>query len=204
MDQMTDLLSAGTAGVYAAHGECEKGYSGDSMTADGEHDQPQTGTGADTAAAPDTMLREETESAIRISTRFGVMEFPKDQALTLPHGLLGFAGLTLYGLTNIPGTGDSQFKFLQSLEEPNLGFIVLPVKSGGGVIAEEHLQSAYQEHKVAEADSVVLLIVTIRPQVEGGVKLTANAQGPIIVDAVRRMAWQHVMHEGDYAVQHPL
>ncbi|MEM7653588.1 MAG: flagellar assembly protein FliW [Pseudomonadota bacterium] len=206
-DQDADGVVSATDTVSSVKSTSVNARSGDKMTAAGEQEQPQSDVSTDgptDALAPEAPIREETEDLIRISTRFGVMEFPKDQALELPHGLLGFAGLTKYGLANIPGTEDSQFKFLQCLDEANLGFLVLPLAGEQTLIAEEHLKGALDEHKIAPADALVMLIVTMRPKLEGGVLLTANLQGPIVVDAVRRMAWQHVMHDGEYAVQHPL
>ena len=59
------------------------------------------------------------------STRFGHIEIPDETVLTLPAGMIGFAGLERYAI--LKQREDSVFLWLHSLDEPSLAFpIVLP------------------------------------------------------------------------------
>lgn len=143
------------------------------------------------------------DNVISLETRFGTLTFETAQTLDLPQGLFGFADKRGFGLANLPSDPDSQFKILQSLEDPTLSFIVLPVPYEGGLVDAADLDVACEEVGIAKQDAAILLIVTIR-KLPDSVKLTCNLQAPILIDAVNRKAYQHVLQDSRYSVQHPL
>src|SRR3546814_16033454 len=51
-----------------------------------------------------------------VTTRFGVIEFDLNQALTFPKAIPGFVGYRLFGLAMIPSEAPSTFMLLQALE----------------------------------------------------------------------------------------
>src|SRR3546814_1518344 len=61
-----------------------------------------------------------------VKTRFGVIEFDLNQALTFPKAIPGFVGYQTFGLAMIPGETQSSFMLLQALDPDDLSFIVLP------------------------------------------------------------------------------
>lgn len=143
------------------------------------------------------------DDVITIETRFGLLSFTAAQTLDMPQGLFGFADKRGFGLANLPTDPDSQFKVLQSLDDGTLSFIVLPIAKDGGLIDAADLDMACDDVGVLPEQAAFLLIVTIRKLPEG-VKLTCNLQAPLVIDTTARKAYQHVLQDSRYAVQHPL
>lgn len=140
---------------------------------------------------------------ISLSTRFGNFEFDRAQALNMPHGMLGFAGYSEFGLATPPGDGFGQFRILQSLQDAELSFIVLPLTVDNNLIDRADIEDAATSLDANIDDMGVLLIATIR-KLPDGAKLTVNTQAPIMIDAGRRLAWQYILHNPKYTVQHEL
>src|SRR3546814_15346064 len=98
-----------------------------------------------------------------VTTRFGVIEFDLNQALTFPKAIPGFVGYRLFGLAMIPSEAPSTFMLLQALEPDDLSFIVLPYDLTAGLIDAKDIESARQPLGIAPADSAVMLIATFLP-----------------------------------------
>jgi len=150
-----------------------------------------------------SMAAAQETGMISLSTRFGNFEFDRAQALNMPNGLLGFAGYSEFGLATPPGDGFGQFKILQSLQDADLSFIVLPLPVDNGLIDREDIEDATASLDGNIDDMAILLIATIRKLPDGS-KLTVNTQAPIMIDAARRQAWQYILHNPKYNIQHEL
>src|SRR3546814_3686731 len=55
-----------------------------------------------------------------VKTRFGVIEFDLNQALTFPKAIPGFVGYQTFGLAMIPSETQSSFMLLQALDPDDL------------------------------------------------------------------------------------
>lgn len=132
------------------------------------------------------------------TTRFGVVDIAEDRVITFPRGLLGFPGRTRYCLLQ-PGE-DSCFFWLQSVEDPNLAFVItdptLFVPDYTVQIRAEHMESLGLERL---EDAQVFVIVN---KVED--QLTGNMQGPLVVNTTGRTAEQLVLAEKRWTTRHPL
>lgn len=135
-------------------------------------------------------------------TRFGAIALDPEHIIVFPHGLLGFAGQHRYVLTDIPGA-DALFRLLQSLDDPDLSFVVLPLDASDGPIAIADLVSARKALAIEEAALAVLAIVTLRAEHER-VDFTVNLRAPLLVDTGRRLGYQHVLPNDAYPLRHPL
>ena len=60
------------------------------------------------------------------TTRFGELDVPPDRIITFPSGLIGFGALRGFALVENPGGGP--FKWLQSVERPELAFVITDPK----------------------------------------------------------------------------
>jgi flagellar assembly factor FliW len=119
-----------------------------------------------------------------------------------PRGLLGFAGRHRYLLTDIPGA-DAVFKLLQSVDDPELSFVVLPLDANDGPIAGADLVAARSALAIEDAALAVLAIVTLRAGCER-VDFTVNLRAPLLIDTGRRLGYQHVLPDDAYPLRHPL
>jgi flagellar assembly factor FliW len=135
-------------------------------------------------------------------TRFGAVAVDEARIVRLPHGLFGFPQRTLFMLTELPDR-ESPFKLLQSVEDPELGLLVLPLDADGGMIRHRHLERAAIQAGIGIDDLVALAVVTLRAG-PGDVRCTVNLKAPILIDSEKRLGIQHVLASDDYDVRHPL
>lgn len=132
------------------------------------------------------------------TTRFGVVEIAEDRVIAFPKGLLGFGQMKRYCLLE-PGN-DACFFWLQSLDDPNLAFVVTDpsffVQDYAVPFREEQMQSLGLE-RVEEAQ--VFVIVNKVDQ-----QLTGNLQGPLVINTLNRTGEQIVLAEKRWTTRHPL
>ena len=134
------------------------------------------------------------------STRFGRISVDDDRVMTFPHGLLGFPDYTRYALIQ---TGEENYFFwLQSIDEPNLAFVVTDptifFKDYEVPVREE----TQQELMLGEGDAGLVQVFVICNKV--GEWLTGNLLGPIVVNAGNRLAQQVVLTEKKWTTRQPL
>jgi flagellar assembly factor FliW len=135
-------------------------------------------------------------------TRFGALALDPDRIIMFPRGLLGFADQHHYMLTDIPGN-DAVFKLLQSIDDVDLSFVVLPLDRSEGPIARPDLVAARGALAIDDAALAVLAIVTLRADAARA-DCTVNLRAPLLVDTARRLGYQHVLANDAYSLRHPL
>jgi flagellar assembly factor FliW len=138
-----------------------------------------------------------------IETRFGTVEIGPDNVVRVAGGLLGFEGHRDFALVNLPDARLQQFKMLQSLEDPELSFVVVPLGLSTGTIAAADLDEMFESAAIPRDRALVLLIVTVR-RVDSAVEMTANLRAPLVVDTDSRRARQCVLGNGSYSIRHPI
>ena len=132
------------------------------------------------------------------TTRFGTVEVDDARVITFPAGLLGFASHHQFVLLQPDDEG--VFFWLQSTESPDLAFIItdptLWVKEYVVPIRREQMD----ELKLASTDdSQVFVIVN-----KYGRALTANLQGPLVVNVKKRQAMQLVLADKRWTTRNEL
>ncbi|MBM9499552.1 flagellar assembly protein FliW [Leptospira sp. 201903071] len=136
---------------------------------------------------------------IEIQTKpFGKIQISEKQILSFPEGLLGFEDYKNFAL--IEEEEESVFKWLQSTEEVDLAFVVIPPslfkKEYKPLIPEQELQLiGIEEIK----DGLTLVIVTIPG--EDPASMTANMQGPILINKVSLVAKQFISRNESHSVR---
>ena len=132
------------------------------------------------------------------TTRFGVLDISEDRIIEFPKGLLGFSGHTRYCLLE-PGE-DSCFYWLQSVDDPSLAFVVTdPLAFVADYTVPIRPEQMEQLGLSRLEDAQVLAIVN---KVED--QLTANLQGPLVINATTRVGEQFVLAEKRWTTRHPL
>ena len=143
--------------------------------------------------------------AVVVETRFGTYEFTSNETFTMPHGLIGFADQQIFGLGNLPAPMPEDFKLLQSLGEPPISFIVMPMSSDAAPIEAADLDTACTATGFVRDQVHVLFLCTIRPKDDGdGVDMWANIRAPILFDTEGRQARQYVLSSECYPLRQPL
>jgi flagellar assembly factor FliW len=135
-------------------------------------------------------------------TRFGPLALDPERVILFPHGLLGFGGRHRYMLAEIPGA-TAAFKLLQSIDDAELSFVVLPLDVTDGPIGRPDLAAASRALTIEDTALAVLAIVTLRAET-AQLDCTVNLRAPLLVDTARRLGYQHVLPDDAYALRHPL
>jgi len=137
---------------------------------------------------------------VKIETsRFGQIDIEDEKIITLPDGMLGFSGTRFILLTPEKPT---PFRWFQSVDDPALAFVVVDAQQvlpdyAVSLTAEEYARLALDE----KAELVVLLVVTLAG--EPGA-ITANLQGPIVLNPNRMLAKQIVLEGTRFPTKFPL
>ncbi|HBN47815.1 MULTISPECIES: flagellar assembly protein FliW [Thalassospira] len=151
------------------------------------------------------VAEKEIPESVIVETRFGDIEFSWDKGIYMPVGLLGFPEHHVFGIANIPNTSLDQFKLYQSLTDANLSFIVAPYNMESGVYSDKDLEIALKSLAIEHKDVAIIMVVTVRSATDGkGITMSTNLRAPILIDTVRQVAWQHIMPNDKYSVQHDL
>ena len=132
------------------------------------------------------------------TTRFGPVEIDESRTLEFPAGLLGFSSYRSFALLQPDDHG--VFFWLQSTESPDLAFVVtdpaLWVPDYQANIRKEQMEDLGLGET---SDAQVLVIVNKREH-----SLTANLQGPLVVNSANRRAMQLVLAEKKWSTRHEL
>ncbi|TAL39891.1 MAG: flagellar assembly protein FliW [Spirochaetes bacterium] len=136
---------------------------------------------------------------MKIKTRpYGEVEIDERQIMEFEHGILGFDFVRRFAI--LDSTDNSPFKWLQSLDEPDLAFVIIrPIDFMAEynlVISSNDLEDLGAE--VVE-DLLVFAIVTIPSNPS---EMTANLQGPILINAKNRRGKQAISQSDKYRVKH--
>jgi flagellar assembly factor FliW len=123
--------------------------------------------------------------------------------ISFPGGLPGFPGATRFVLRRASGPFDA-FLVMQSAEEPELRFLMLPCANGTQPLRAADLEAACAAHGLASQQVAVLLIVSRQPAEEGtnlDARLCANLRAPVLIDTTNGIAVQHVLDSPGYPLR---
>ncbi|HNW29715.1 MAG TPA: flagellar assembly protein FliW [Spirochaetota bacterium] len=139
---------------------------------------------------------------IKIKTRpFGEIEVREQQIIDFPDGILGFDDVRKFVLLDAHDE-NSPLKWLQAFDEPDLAFVIIrPVD----FMREYELVVSMNDIEAVGAETaenlIVFAIVTIPTNPSD---MTANLQGPIIVNPEKRLGRQAISLSDRYSVRHKI
>ncbi len=130
------------------------------------------------------------------SRRFGLISVREDQIIILNPGLLGFSRFHRYVL--IEHQEESPFLWLQSVDNPDLAFVVidpLHIVPGYQPVPLTEIMKDLEAEKLD--DLKVFVILTIPPgQPE---EMTANLMGPVVINLKNRRGRQLIIEDPRYS-----
>ena len=135
------------------------------------------------------------------TSRFGTIDIESEDVISVPEGILGFPASTQYiVIEHRPG---SVFRWLQSVDEPSVAFLVAdPCALVPDFTLELDSQTASSLELDEQTPCLVYTIATIpkgKPE-----ETTINLAGPIVVNVANRTARQLVLEDPAYAIKHPV
>ena len=136
------------------------------------------------------------------TARFGVLEIDEGKIINFVKGILGFPEDRQYIL--LPHSKDSPFLWLQSLNTPELAFVVI---NPALIVTDYFFEIPDGMERVLELErpsqAEILVLVTFRRREgERSVKMSANLLGPLVINAEKRLACQIVLDPKCYPVRY--
>lgn len=132
------------------------------------------------------------------TTRFGEMEVKEEDLINVPNGLIGFPELKNYVL--LDHDKDSPFKWLQSLDDGAIAFVLINPLLFKPDYTVEVTEAEVSDLKLEkEEDAVISVIITIptNPQ-----NMTANLKAPLIFNLKNRTGKQIILSSQTYTTRH--
>jgi|SRR5690554_3118461 len=132
-----------------------------------------------------------------VATRLGELNVEEKDIVQFPQGILGFEEYKRYTVIE---QEDSVFSFLQSIDEPELAFVVMypELVDGSYSVALTKEQIALLEID-NPSDGLVYGIVTVPEKVS---EMTINLQAPIVINKNKNLGAQIVLMDGKYHTRH--
>ena len=132
------------------------------------------------------------------TTRFGTVDLDEKRIINFPGGLLGFSSYKTFAL--LQPDDDGVFFWLQSLESPELAFVVtdptLWVQGYEVAIRREQME----ELALGKLEDAQVFVIVNKY----GRSLTANMQGPLVVNIRNHQAAQLVLAEKKWTTRHEI
>jgi len=137
---------------------------------------------------------------MKVDTKaYGLMEVNEKQKVSIPQGLFGFEDYTDYVLLD---SDNQPFLWLQSVDEKEIAFILIDPflfrKDYEANITDEELA----EIGIKSSNNALLFVIVTIPQ-DGG-PMTANLQGPIIINKENMMGMQAILSESKWKTKHDI
>ncbi len=132
------------------------------------------------------------------TTRFGEIDIEEERVIAMPSGMLGFPGNNRYAI--MVHSKESPFNWLQSVDDPAVAFVIVDP-----LLVQPDYQISVHPSDVLEIEiedpSKALFLVVVNIAKDYSL-ITANLQGPIVINAEKRLAKQLVLYNSPYSTKH--
>lgn len=143
-----------------------------------------------------TALEESMDNIIQVETsRFGTIEVELDRVITMTSPLLGFPDALRFVLR--PHGANSPFMWLQSLDKPELAFVVIQAATLLNDYRPAIPASSRRDLQLSGHTPPDLLLLLTIPQGKPN-EMTANLLGPLVVNPAQRLACQVLLDPAHY------
>lgn len=141
----------------------------------------------------------ETTTRRRILMKGGAeVEMGEEQILDLPEGLMGFPDFHAFAL--LPHGEESPFLWLQSMDEPELAFITMDPRVFLEGYKPELTATDLAPIGLESIEGAIVLSIVVIP--EDPKQMTANLQGPLIINPTTRKGLQAISRSSQHRVRH--
>jgi len=140
---------------------------------------------------------EEGEVMNIITARHGSVEIDTSKIITVHGGMVGFP--TALSYVTLPFMEGTEFELFQSIDNPDLAFITL-----NPFLFKENYEFGVddQEQEELKADTIEELTIRVLVTIPDNIELmTANLQGPLVINKNKRVAKQIILHDSVYTTK---
>lgn len=144
-----------------------------------------------------------------LESRFGTIQVNRKNTVNFPYGIAGIPDGKSYTIAELPQDYQQRlpgFRVLQSMEDTNLSFIVLPLGVDNILLDKKDLQEGCHAMEIDPKNLMVLLITSVHRSIDPNAdsKLSVNTKAPILVDAQNKVAAQYIFLNESYEIRHML
>ena len=137
---------------------------------------------------------------MRIDTKaYGSIDVDERQRIEFPYGILGFEKLQSYVLLDAP---QQPFYWLQALDLVEVAFVLISPVIFRPDYTVEVPQEELEEIGIDSSDKMLTFTIVTIPQNPSD--MTANLQGPIIINKETRVGRQSISTNPRWEVRHPV
>jgi flagellar assembly factor FliW len=126
------------------------------------------------------------------TSRFGDLEVAEEACVTFASGLVGFPAHRRFIVLDV--SEDSEYQWLQSLEDPGLALILVDMHVLQTDFRIEVPDESLRELDLRPDDPLLLLAVVTIPA-DAPEKASANLRAPVVVNLRTRRGKQLILHE---------
>lgn len=137
---------------------------------------------------------------MRVDTKaYGTIDVDERQTIEFPYGILGFERLKDYVLLDAP---QQPFYWLQAMDLVEVAFVLInPVIFRPDYVVEVSPEELEEIGIDSQEQMLTFAIVTVPPN---PMEMTANLQGPIIINKETRIGRQCISVNPKWEVRHPI
>lgn len=137
---------------------------------------------------------------MRVDTKaHGSVDVDERQKIEFPHGILGFEKLKNYVLFDAP---QQPFYWLQALDLVEVAFVLINPVIFRPDYTLEVPKEELEEIGIDSLEKILNFAVVTIPQ--NPMEMTANLQGPIIINKETRVGRQSISTNLEWGVRHPI
>lgn len=135
---------------------------------------------------------------MRIDTKaYGTIDVDERQRITFPFGILGFENLSDYALLD---SDQPPFYWLQSLEVAEIAFVLINPLIFRPDYEVQVAQEELDEIRIQAPDDMLVFAIVTVPENQNN--MTANLQGPLIINRRNRLGRQCISVDPRWKVRH--
>lgn len=138
---------------------------------------------------------------MKFSTRFGEVSYTQESVINLPNGLLGMPGQDKFFIAKMPVEKLKTFQVMQSLVDDKTSFAVMPHDLLEEGLAAEDIADIKAVMEIQGDELLIMLIASIQ-HTSSGARLSVNLRAPVFINTETKEAYQIVLTNGKYEVQH--
>lgn len=137
------------------------------------------------------------------TSRFGIIDIEEEQVIFMPSGMVGFPEEKRFVL--LGHEEGSPFFWFQSVDNDSLAFVLtdpLLFRPDYEIDVSPEDTEALELNRTSEG---IRTLVVVNIRISNGVsQISANLLGPIVINALRRLAKQVVLYGSPYSHCHPI
>ena len=126
----------------------------------------------------------------------GKIEISEDRLITIPAGLFGFEQYTKYALVD---SDYEPFIWLQSCEDPNLAFLIIDPFLVCSDYETDIDDAALKKIGITKPEDIIIMTIVTVPH--DGSPITANFQGPVVINKQNHQCMQAILTDNRWSTK---